>query len=182
MTRLKELIMSVPPPLATTGSIRLVPIPIGALRALLEGNLESASAIAGLSLTPYFVEHRWLWDIRVPQIEQDASAADWIARAAVDGEVVVGHVGFHGPPDGRSMVEVAYSVDPEHRRRGYGRAMLAVALAWAHAERVAIVRATIGPENGASLATVARFPFALVGEQWDEEDGRELVYELILDP
>lgn len=174
--------MSVPPPPATTDSIRLVRLPTDALRALLEGNLASASAIAGLSLTPHFVEHRWLWDIRVPQIERDPSAADWIARAAVDGEVVVGHVGFHGPPDGRGMVEVAYSVDPAHRRRGYGRAMLAAAVAWARAERVPVVRATIGPENRASLATLARFPFALVGEQWDEEDGRELVYELLLDP
>lgn len=174
--------MSVPLPNATPCSTRLVPLPIGALRALLDGNLESASTITGLSLTPYFVEHRWLWDIRVPQIEQDPTAADWIARAAVDGEMVVGHVGFHGPPDTHGMVEVAYSVDPAHRRRGYGRAMLAAALAWARAERVLIVRATIGPENVASLATVARFPFALVGEQWDEEDGRELVYELILGP
>ena len=173
--------MSIPLPLATTGSIRLVPLPIGALRALLDGNLESASTIAGLSLTPYFVEHGWLWDIRVPQIERDPSAADWIARAAVDGEMVVGHVGFHGPPDAHGMVEVAYSVDPAHRRRGYGRAMLAAALAWARAERVLIVRAAIAPENLASLATLERYPFALVGEQWDEEDGRELVYELILD-
>lgn len=172
--------MSVPLPLATTGSIRLVPLPMGALRALLDGNLESASSVAGLALTPYFVKHRWLWEIRVPQIERDPSAAHWIARAAVDEEVVVGHVGFHGPPDGRGMVEVAYSVDPAHRRRGYGQAMLRAALAWARDERVPIVRATVAPENRASLGILARFPFALVGEQWDEEDGRELVYELLM--
>jgi hypothetical protein len=33
-----------------------------------------------------------------------------------------------------------------------------------------------GPD-AASLATVARFGFAEVGEQWDEEDGRELIFE-----
>lgn len=164
-------------------SVRLVSLPMTALQALLDGDLESASAIAGVSLTPYFVEHRWLWEIRIPQIERDPSAADWIARAAVDGEVVVGHVGFHGPPDGRGMVEVAYSVDPAYRRRGYGRAMLGAALAWGRQDqRVAIVRATVGPENRASVATLAGFPFELVGEQWDEEDGRELVYELPLAP
>jgi RimJ/RimL family protein N-acetyltransferase len=152
------------------------------MRALLDHDLESASAIAGISLTPYFVEHQWLWEIRVPQVERDPSAADWIARAAVDRETVVGHVGFHGPPDGRGMVEVAYSVDPAHRRRGYGTAMLRTALAWARQdERVVIVRATVDPENRASLATLAGFPFELVGEQWDEEDGRELVYELPID-
>ena len=174
--------MNDPLPQHTPVSVRLVPLPMKALKALLRGDLESASAIAALTLTPYFVEHRWLWEIRVPQIERDPCAADWIARAAVDGDVVVGHVGFHGPPDDRGMVEVAYSVDPAYRRRGYALAMLGAALAWARQdERVAIVRATVGPENLASIATLAGFPFELVGEQWDEEDGRELVYELLLD-
>ena len=178
---MKKLTMKVPPPLATTSSVRLVPLPMGALRALLDDDLPSASAVAGISLTPYFLEHGWLWEIRVPQIEGDPSAADWIARAAVDGEVVVGHVGFHGPPDDRGMVEVAYSVDPAYRRRGHGQAMLRAALAWARDEQVSIVRATIAPDNHASLGTLAPVHYALVGEQWDEEDGTELVYELTLD-
>lgn len=173
--------MNVPSPHPSPVSVRLVPLPTEVLQSLLRNDLESASAVAGVSLTSYFVEHRWLWNIRVPQIERDPPAADWIARAAVDGEVVVGHVGFHGPPDGRGMVEVAYSVDPAYRRRGYGRAMVEAALAWARQDdRVAIVRATVDPENRASIATLASFPFELVGEQWDEEDGRELVYELLL--
>ena len=146
---------------------------------MLGDDLESASNIAGVSLTPYFVEHRWLWEIRAPQIERDPAAADWIARAAVDDDVVVGHVGFHGPPDERGMVEVAYSVDPRYRRRGYAKKMLGAALTWARQDPgVAIVRATIGPDNVASLATLASFPFELVGEQWDDEDGLEHVYEL----
>jgi [ribosomal protein S5]-alanine N-acetyltransferase len=40
------------------------------------------------------------------------------------------------------------------------------------------VRATISPGNVASLATIAKFGFAEVGEQWDEEDGRELIFEV----
>lgn len=43
-------------------------------------------------------------NIRASQIDRDPAAADWIARAAVDDDVVVGHVGFHGPPDERGMV------------------------------------------------------------------------------
>ena len=167
---------STPPP---AGPLRLVPLPINVLRALLRDDLEEASALAGVSLTPYFVEHRWLWDMRVPQIDHDPAAADWIARAAVDDDVVVGHVGFHGPPDEHGMVEVAYSVDPQFRRRGYAKRMLGTALALAHQDpRVALVRATVGPDNVASLATLAAFPFELVGEQWDEEDGLEHVYEM----
>jgi hypothetical protein len=40
------------------------------------------------------------------------------------------------------------------------------------------VRATISPGNVASLATTAGFGFAEVGEQWDEQDGRELIFEV----
>ena len=164
---------------SAAGALRLVPLSIDALRALLRDDLEAASAIAGVSLTPYFVEHRWLWNIRVPQIDRDPAAADWIARAAVDNDVVVGHVGFHGPPDEHGMVEVAYSVDPQYRRRGYAKKMLSAALAWAHQDpNVALVRATVGPGNVASLATLAAYPFELVGEQWDEDDGLEQIYEM----
>jgi [ribosomal protein S5]-alanine N-acetyltransferase len=92
---------------------------------------------------------------------------------------VVGHAGFHGPPDETGMVEVAYSVDPAYRRRGYARAMLAALLRRAAAEPgVSTVRATISPGNVASLATISGFGFAEAGEQWDEEDGRELIFEV----
>ena len=91
---------------------------------------------------------------------------------------MVGHVGFHGPPDVRGMVEVAYSVDPALRRRGHARRLLTTAFAWAAAEpAVRTVRASIAPDNVASLATIARFGFVFVGEQWDDQDGRELVFE-----
>jgi RimJ/RimL family protein N-acetyltransferase len=38
------------------------------------------------------------------------------------------------------------------------------------------VRASIRPDNKASLATIAGFGFAKIGEQWDAEDGLEHVY------
>ena len=102
-----------------------------------------------------------------------------MARAAlVDGQVV-GHVGFHGPPDEAGMVEVAYSVDPLFALvRGHARRLLAAALAWAaEVPAVRTVRASISPDNVASLATIAPFGFTHVGDQWDDEDGLELLYE-----
>ena len=42
----------------------------------------------------------------------------------------------------------------------------------------AFVRASISPDNVASLRLVAQYGFVQVGEQWDEEDGRELVLEV----
>jgi RimJ/RimL family protein N-acetyltransferase len=166
--------------------VRLELIPAAAMSALLEGDLAGARGITGLPLTPFFTDERaqWLWRYRVEQIARDPGAQRWIVRAAVDvssGEVV-GHAGFHGPPDGAGMVEVGYSTDPALRRRGYARAMLRALLRWAAQEPpVRIVRASISPDNVASLATVARFGFARVGEQRDEDDGLELIFERPVD-
>ena len=163
----------------TTPALRLVPLSVETMRALVAGDLEAASASSGIPATPYLVDHTWLWNIRLPQVAADPAALDWIARAAVTADdEVVGLVGFHGPPDERGMVEVAYSVDPAFRRRGYATAMLQAALDRAASEpRVAVVRASISPDNEASLATIKPFGFAHVGEQWDEEDGLEVLYE-----
>ncbi len=39
------------------------------------------------------------------------------------------------------------------------------------------VRASVSPENAASLGTIAPFGFVQVGEQMDEIDGLELIFE-----
>jgi RimJ/RimL family protein N-acetyltransferase len=156
-----------------------VPLTPEALAALIAGDLPAASAAAGIPLTEYLVSEAGLWRIRLDQIRADPASADWIARAAVaePGDIVVGHGGFHGPPDADGVVEVAYSVDPAHRRRGYARAMLAALLARADADpSVRAVRASIRPDNAGSLATIAGLGFTKIGEQWDPEDGLEDVY------
>jgi ribosomal-protein-alanine N-acetyltransferase len=162
-----------------TSALRLVPLSVATMEALVAGDLAAASVASGLTATAYLTDHAWLWNIRLPQVASDPTALDWIARAAVtpEGEVV-GLVGFHGPPDERGMVEVAYGVDPAFRRRGWARALLAVALDWAASEpSVSVVRASISPSNEASLATLRPFGVEQVGEQMDEEDGLELLFE-----
>jgi RimJ/RimL family protein N-acetyltransferase len=164
-------------------SVELVTVPVEAMMVLLDGDLAAASAIAGVELTDYFVtqESRWLWQLRIDQIRRDPASQGWVARAAVDvdSRLVVGHAGFHGPPDEVGMVEVGYSVDPRYRRRGYAKAMLRALFERARSEpAVRTVRASISPENAASLATIRGFGFVQVGEQWDGEDGLELVFEV----
>jgi len=175
------------PDLAAWGGrpVRFVELSGAAMTALLAGSLAGASREAGIALTPYFLtgDALRLWRLRLSQIAADPGSARWVARAVVaepDG-VVVGHAGFHGPPDQAGMVEVAYSVDPAYRRRGYARAMLRELLRRAAAEPgVRTVRAAISPGNLASLATISGFGFTEIGEQWDEEDGRELIFEIAL--
>lgn len=178
--------------------IRFVKLSPAALAALIAGDLKAASAAAGITLSQYLVDESWLWRVRLEQIEDDPASADWIARAAVAeptagvgapppgqagrapagrGGVVVGHGGFHGPPDADGIVEVAYSVDPLHRRRGYAKAMLRALLERADADpSVTAVRASIRPDNLGSRATIAGFGFKKIGEQWDQVDGLEDVF------
>jgi RimJ/RimL family protein N-acetyltransferase len=173
-------------PLSMTRRVRFVELGAPALRALADGDLAGGSAEAGVVLDEYFVSDRarWIFGYRAEQIAKDPSAAPWITRAAVsepDG-TVVGDAGFHGPPDEAGTVEVGYTVVPRYRRQGYARAMLAALLARAADEPgVRTVRASVRPDNTASLATIAGFGFTRVGDQTDERDGLEIVFEVPAD-
>ncbi|MEN8652587.1 GNAT family protein [Streptomyces sp. 21So2-11] len=162
--------------------LRFVELPAAAMTALLGKDLVKASALAGVELTDYFLNDSamWLWRYRLGQLSDHPDGAPWILRtlACEPAGAVVGHAGFHGPPDEVGMVEVGYAVLPEFRRRGHARAMLVELLRRAAADPGATtVRASISPGNVASEATIAGFGFQEVGELWDEEDGMETLYE-----
>ena len=157
--------------------------PIGAagLAALVAKDVAEASRLTGFDLPAEYLEAEWLWKYRHDQLRavpDDEPWVAWIVARAVD-RVVVGRSGFHSGPVPDGMVELSYSVLPEFRRRGYATEILRalVDIARKHPD-VRVLRATISPDNIASLATLAKFPFEHVGEQVDEIDGLELIYEL----
>lgn len=162
--------------------IRLVDLPLAALKALLADDLDEGSRITGIALTPELISERnkRTWKYRVDLLTADPGAESWALPQIVlnvDDEIVA-RGGFHGPPDERGMVEVGYSVDAAHRRKGYATALLAAMLKRAaEAPDALVVRASISPDNVASLATVAKFGFVHVGELMDDEDGLELLFE-----
>lgn len=166
--------------IVSSPTVRFVEMGSGALSALLADDRAAAEAELGFSLGDEFLTDRakWLWQYRLDQLTRDPSSFGWLVKLAVVDGVVVGYAGFHGPPDEDGMVEVGYTVDPPFRRRGYARAILTALLERAAGEPdVRTVRATISPTNEASLATIAGFGFVQNGEQWDEEDGLEFIFE-----
>jgi RimJ/RimL family protein N-acetyltransferase len=154
-----------------------------ALAALAAADLAAATALTGLPLTPYVVsdDRIGVWQRRATQVLETPEDLPWVTGVLVDDDTgaVVGGAGFHAAPDDDGMVEVGYGVDPAYRRRGYARAalLLMVERARAHPD-VRTLRATVSPDNSASLGLIAQLPFVEVGEQWDEEDGLEIVFEL----
>ena len=104
-----------------------------------------------------------------------------VRAVVVDPDGVVGHAGFHGPPDAGGTVEVGYTVAPSLRGRGHATAALHALVDEAQrSPGVRVVRATVAPDNAPSLAVVRRVGFVHVGEQVDEVDGLELVFERVL--
>lgn len=159
-------------------------LPASAMRALLDDDLPEARRISQRPLPAFFLEEKWLWEIRLDQIGRSPQDAPWLVRlvALEPSGVVIGHAGFHGPPDAHGAVEIAYTIAPEHRGNRYAHVVLGALVEEARTHpNVNLVRATIGPDNAPSLSVIRRGGFIQVGEQWDDVDGIELVFEKKLD-
>jgi len=163
--------------------VRIEQLSAEALAALAAGDLAKAGEVSGLALTPYTVsdERIGVWRRRATQVVEVPEDLPWVTGVLVDDETgeVVGGAGFHAAPDAVGMVEAGYGVDPAYRRRGYARAALLLMIERARSEPAAhVFRVTVSPTNAASLGLVEQLPFVEVGEQWDDEDGLETIYEL----
>jgi RimJ/RimL family protein N-acetyltransferase len=172
---------------SSTQRVRIVHLSAPVFRALAEGDVAAANAASPVPLSPYFAGPDWrgVWLMRSKQVEEDPASAAWVTGVIWDEtrQLAVGRAGYHGPPDHSGMVEIGYAVDPAHRRRGYARAALEALLERAATEpRVHTVRVTISPDNTASYRLASQYGFTEVGEQWDDEDGLEIIYELDADP
>jgi [ribosomal protein S5]-alanine N-acetyltransferase len=159
--------------------VRLVPLPEESLAALLDENLAAAGAPVGLQIPAAFLSESWLWELRLEDMRTTPVHTPWLVRAVVvDGtDEVVGHAGFHGAPGDDGIATVSYAILPEQRGKRYAKAALAGLIEFAAANGAEVVRATIDPENASSLGVIRDFGFEQVGDQWDEEDGRELIFD-----
>jgi RimJ/RimL family protein N-acetyltransferase len=162
--------------------VRIVQLNGATFHALADGDLAGAEAASPVPLSAYLagVECQGLWRMRSEQCDQDPASAAWVTGIVWDRRqsLAVGAAGFHGPPDGSGTVEIGYRIDPAHRRRGYARAALETLLARASGEPdVHRVRVSIRPDNLPSSGLALQYGFRHIGQQWDDEDGLELVYE-----
>ncbi len=130
----------------------------------------------------------WI-QIRVLQVTADPTINPWLIRLMVvrdrtgneRGEVV-GLINFHGPPTPDGMLEIGCAVAASCRRQGYA-AEAAVGMAtWAFAQPgVERIRASVQPDNDASLRVIDAVGFRRVGEHEHPDRGLELVYEVTRD-
>ena len=121
---------------------------------------------------------------RVPQVKENPEVNKWFVRWAVlrSTQEVIGSSSFHGAPDSKGMMEIGLGVEEAYTRQGFGREILQGMWGWVVTEPgVKILRYTVSPTNIASIALINSFGFDFMGEQLDEVDGPESIYEISVD-
>ena len=79
--------------------------------------------------------------------------------------IVVGDIGFFGPPDAAGVLEVGYSIVPDRRRRGYASEAASALVTWALDQPgVQTIVAGCDADNAASIRTLERVGFRRTGE------------------
>jgi ribosomal-protein-alanine N-acetyltransferase len=162
-----------------TPRLRLLPLTPSLLRAVASGDLAQVERQLSARVGKGW-EQGVPAKLRLEQLAADPSEQPWLVRAMIASTPprVVGCVGFHAPPDDDGRVEIGYDIVASERRKGYAREGIRALLDWAWATgRVRTCVASVTPHNAPSLALIDSFGFRHVGEQIDEIDGLELVFE-----
>ena len=179
-------------PAISSERLELVSLSSALLQALLEGRDAEVRPLLGAAPPagwPDAHDARFL-RLRLAQIQREPEVQEWLVRGLVRREgrpALVGTAGFHGTPGVNgpgipAAVEVGYTIFPRFRGRGYATEAAKALIAWAretHGIRHFV--ASVAPGNAPSLAVVRKLGFVRTGEQWDDEDGLEHVFELRAD-
>ncbi|MFM6841759.1 MAG: GNAT family N-acetyltransferase [Candidatus Planktophila sp.] len=141
-------------------------------------------AIAGRDISnPYRVliddEGPLPW--RVPQVKEDPEKNKWFLRfiTLAHTKEIIGSTSFHGAPDADGMIEIGIGLDERFWGKGYAKEALKGMWLWVcNQPGVTTLRYTVSPSNIASVKIIEGFGFAHIGQQMDEVDGPEDIYEM----
>jgi RimJ/RimL family protein N-acetyltransferase len=116
---------------------------------------------------------------RVPQVKVDPALNKWFVRFIVRNKVIIGSTSFHGAPDEAGMVEIGIGIEESYRNQGFAREALLGMWRWVCGEPgVLTLRYTVSPTNIPSVKIIQNFGFTYMGQQMDEIDGPEDIYEM----
>ena len=118
---------------------------------------------------------------RIPRVKLDPSFAEIAIVLAIEKitKEIIGSAGFHDFPNEDGTIEIGFGVVPEKQNLGFGKELLHGM--WGEIVKrpdVKTLRYTVSPTTDASMHIIKSSGFALIGEQIDEEDGLELIFEM----
>jgi RimJ/RimL family protein N-acetyltransferase len=169
-------------PALDTRRLRLVPITLPAIEAVLDHDKPRAEALVGATFPA-----QWPNDDLVAlgfPYSREALRADPDTRLWGDSLVllrdeprVIGSVVFHGLP-ASGIAEVAYSIEETSRCRGYAAEAVGACVTWALDQPgITAVQATTFPWHVASLGVIRRVGMAPIGTRDHDTLGDLLVFE-----
>jgi [ribosomal protein S5]-alanine N-acetyltransferase len=170
-------------PLIETPRLELHHIPVDGLISLFDEKSD-VLAIAGRNFTN---PHKILLDEsgplgwRVPQVKADPTTNFWFVRLMVlkESREVIGSISFHSAPDAEGMIEIGLGIDEKFWNQGFATEALKGMWGWVCQQSgVKTLRYTVSPTNIASIKVIAKFGFHHMGQQMDEVDGPEDIYEM----
>ena len=118
---------------------------------------------------------------RVPQVKVDPSVNKGFVRWIVLKETaeVIGSTSFHGVPDAEGMIEIGLGIEEPFQNKGYAKESLKGMWSWvSQFPQVKTLRYTVSPDNLPSIAVINYFGFEYKGQQMDDIDGPENIYEM----
>jgi len=121
---------------------------------------------------------------RVPQVKADPACNKWFVRWIVlkEKEEIIGSTSFHGAPDSAGMLEIGLGIESEYQNQGFAKESLLGMWSWATTfPEVRKFRYTVSPDNTPSISVIKYFGFEFKGQQMDEIDGPEDIYEMTVD-
>jgi RimJ/RimL family protein N-acetyltransferase len=174
--------------LITSERLELPLLSLEQLDAVGEGDVARVAADLDAALSAEWADEvRWLAAFRATQLRERPQDRAWLLRPIIRVEPGrpregIGYLNFHMAPDEHGMVEIGYTLLPGARGQGYALEAVKAAFAWATREHeIRRFRASVAPDNERSLNLIGKLGFVRTGEQWDERDGLEWVYELQVD-
>ena len=118
---------------------------------------------------------------RVPQVKENSALNRWFVRWIVlraTGEII-GSTSFHSAPNSEGMIEIGLGIHEDFRNQGFAREALRGMWEWVLTDpEVRVLRYTVSVTNSPSIQVIRHFGFELVGQQMDDIDGPEDIYEM----
>jgi RimJ/RimL family protein N-acetyltransferase len=118
---------------------------------------------------------------RVPQVKSNPVLNKWFVRFIVDRDSreVIGSTSFHGAPDSDGMIEIGLGIEKPFQNQGFAKESLLGMWRWVVTfPEVRTLRYTVSPDNLPSISVINYFGFDFKGQQLDEIDGPENIYEM----
>jgi RimJ/RimL family protein N-acetyltransferase len=172
--------------LIETDRLALHHIPADGLIALLDQKSDSL-AIAGRSFSNPFrvlIDDEGPLGWRVPQVKVEPALNKWFVRFIVlkaTGEAI-GSTSFHSAPDSAGMIEIGIGIEEKFWGNGFATESLLGMWRWVVVQYgVKVLRYTVSPTNVASVKIIQKFGFHHQGQQMDEIDGPEDIYEMSIE-